>query len=261
MSTSYHLYIPKETDDDYVPIADFSSSAKKNKKKQVHVQAVGSFDYNDYSPDNLMGSPEYSAVQRYRIMMRRKKRRRQRRMIRATLVAIVIGAFLFWWYRGGSNGEAANQDSGLEGEGAMSAVEEDGGIERSDHAADDVDVSEADEEHFAVDHNGEHVVETEEVDVADAPTIDNKSHSDDTILDHEADSSSLASVFAREKIQLINTSHAPIVKLFIAAKAGISRIEPRTIPFSHFWNEDARNKAKTNPILAGIDELLESMMQ
>lgn len=182
-------------------------------------------------------------------------------MIRAVLATLVIGAILFWWYRGGSNGEAANEENGPEGEVAMPAVEEDGGAELSDHAADDVGAEEAKDELSTDDLYRENTAEAEGSGGVDASPVDNTSHPDDTILDNEADSSSLASAFAREKIQLINTSHAPIVKFFNAAKAGISRIEPRAIPFSHFWDESVRNTAKSNPILAGIDELLESMMQ
>ena len=262
ISSSYNLYISSETDDDYVPIADYSSSAKKNKKKQG--QTVGSFDYNDYSPDNMMASPE-SAVQRYRIMMRRKKRRRQRRMIRAGLVALVIGAVLFWWYRGGTGNamvEDENYDSALENdEDARPADEDEVGVEPPIYLVDN-EIEAAGER--PIDdierENTEEVIENDDGDSAEEEdSIDGVSK--DSTMESEADPDSLASAFAREKIKLINADQAPIVKLFQGAKAVVSNTDPRTIPFSHFWNKEVRQRAKSQPVLSGIDELLDSMMQ
>ena len=244
-----------------MPISDWTDSAKKKKKAPA---AVGSFDYNDYSPDTMMTSPEGSAVQRYRIMMRRKKRRRQRRMIRAGLVALFIAAILFWWYRGGSGEEFANDGeddvNGLEEEDvSRSVVEEDDGLDSPIHRHDDAAI---DAERLSNDMDEEE--DTEEADAAGALSINDTlppQDKEDEQEDDEDDSSSLASAFAREKIQLVNADQAPIVKLFKAAKTGVSRVEPRAIPFSHFWNKEVRHAAKSKPILAGIDELLDSMMQ
>ena len=74
-------------------------------------------------------------------------------------------------------------------------------------------------------------------------------------------SDDVAADFAREKIHLINAQQAPIVKVFKATTAMISNIDQRTIPFAHFWSEEVRAAAKSRPILAGIDELLDNMMQ
>lgn len=251
-----------ETDDDYVPIADYSASAKKKKKE---VASVGSFDYNDYSPDNMMGSPDGSAVQRYRIKMRRKRRRRQRRMIRVGLVVLITAAVLFWWHRGGSGKDSANggEDdvNAFEEDVSRSLVEEDGGLDPT-HLVDDAAI---DVERLSNDMvGGEETEEVIEPEVVDAPSVGDSSSSEDVVKgdeEDEEDSSSLVSAFAREKIQLVNTDRAPIVKFFKAAKAGISSVEPRAIPFSHFWNKDVRDTAKSKPILAEIEELLDSMFQ
>lgn len=243
-----------------MPIADFTiASAKKSEK------IVGSFEYNDYSPDIMMASPEGSAVQRYRIMMRRKKRRRQRRMIRAGLVALVVAAIFFWWYRVGSGEESANGEddvNSLEEDVARSLVEEVDAVESSIHLIDEA-VEDAEQPSTDIDE-GEEMEEVIEADVVDAPSIDGTSPAEDVLNGDEKDeedSFSLASAFAREKIQLVNTNQAPIVKLFKAAKAGISSVEPRAVPFSYFWNKEVWDTAKSKPVLSGIDELLDSMLQ
>ena len=213
-------------DDDYVPIADFSTSSAKKKK------AVGSFDYNDYSPDNLMTSPDGSAVQRYRIMRRRQKRRRQRRMIRAGLVALVIAVILFWWHR--SFGESDANDS-------------EGKVEAANHSVNDLGMEEAEQP------SNDDDTKEEEADATDEYVVTEEEQSDGA--------SSLASAFAREKIRLVNADQAPIVKLFQGAKTAVSNINPRAIPFWHFWNKQVRDNAQSQPVLSGIDELLDCMMQ
>ena len=215
-------------DDDYVPIVDFSTSSAKKKK------AVGSFDYNDYSPDNLMTSPDGSAVQRYRIMRRRQKRRRQRRMIRAGLFALTISVILFWWHRSGES-DANNSE---------------GQVEAVNHViVNDLAMEEAEQPSTGNDDD----VEEEETGATDEYGVTEEEQSDGA--------SSLASAFAREKIQLINADQAPIVKFFQGAKAAVSNIDPRAIPFSHFWNKEVRDNAQSQPVLSGIDELLDVMMQ
>ena len=217
-------------DDDYVPIADFSTSSAKKKK------AVGSFDYNDYSPDNLMTSPDGSAVQRYRIMRRRQTRRRQRRMIRTGLVALVIAAILFCWHRSGSGGESDANDS----EGQVEAV--------NHIIVDDLGMEEAEQQ-----TSNDDDVEKEGTGATDEYVVTEEEQSDGA--------SSLASAFAREKIRLVNADQAPIVKLFQGTKTAVSNINPRAIPFSHFWNKQVRDNAQSQPVLSGIDELLDCMMQ
>ena len=196
-------------------------------------------------------------------------------------MALVVAAILLWWYRGSSGAELANDGeddaSGLKEDVTRSVVEEDGGIDPPIHLNErlsndmvgglDSPIHLHDDAAFDVERLSNDMDEEEDMedaDVAGAPSIDDTSPPQDVVKDDENDeddSSSLASAFAREKIQLVNADKAPIVKLFKAAKNGVSRVEPRAIPFSHFWNEDVRNKAKSEPILAGIDELLDSMLQ
>ena len=184
-------------------------------------------------------------------------------------MVLVVAAILVWWYRGGSGEESVNAEDGvksldnsLEEDHSRSLVEEDDGVQPPIHLDDDAAI---DVERLSNDIvEGEDMEEGIEADVADAPSIDDTLPSEDVVMvddKGEEESSSLASAFAREKIQLVNTDRAPIVKLFKAAKTSISSVEPRAIPFSHFWNEDVRNKAKSEPILAGINELLDSMLQ
>ena len=151
-------------------------------------------------------------------------------MIRAGLVALVISALLFWWYR--SAEETAEKDDGL---GTLS------------HSVDNLEMEDAEEPSNYDDSEGEETDATNEYGVAE------EEQSDGT--------SSLASAFAQEQIRLINADQAPIVKLFQGAKAAVSNIDPRTIPFSHFCNKEVRDSAQSQPVLSGIEELLESMMQ
>ena len=184
-------------------------------------------------------------------------------MIRAGLVALVIGAVLFWWYRGGTGNamvDDENDDSALENdEDARPADEDEVGVEPPVYRVDN-EIEAADERPIDVieRENTEEVIENDDGDSAEEEdSIDGVSK--DSTMESEADS--LASAFAREKIQLINADQAPIVKLFHGVKAVVSNTDPRTIPFSHLWNKEVRQGAKSQPVLSGIDELLDSMMQ
>ena len=154
-------------------------------------------------------------------------------MFRAGLFALVIAAILFWWHR---SGESDANDS-------------DGQVEAVNHIVNDLAMEEAEQPSTGNDDD----VEEEETDATDEYDVTEEEQSDGA--------SSLASAFAREKIRLVNTEQAPIVKLFQGAKAAVSNIDPRAIPFSHFWNKQIRDNAQSQPVLSGIDELLDCMMQ
>ena len=214
-----------ESDDDYVPIADYSTSAKKQ-AKGCAVPSVGSFAYCDYAPDTGMASPG-SAVDRYRAAQRRKRRRMQRRLIRVGMVILAAG--LFWWYQNDRGEASSNPNSSQDMVGAV--------------AEDNLSVGDV-----AVEDS----TETEEV-----------SHSSDVdnVADAVAAEPLFVSTFKREKIQLLNADKAPIVKLFNAAKTTLTSIQQRRVPFSHFWNKEVRTTAKAQPVLSGLDDLLDAMMQ
>ena len=155
-------------------------------------------------------------------------------MIRAGLFALTISVILFWWHRSGES-DANNSE---------------GQVEAVNHViVNDLAMEEAEQPSTGNDDD----VEKEGTGATDEYVLTEEEQSDGA--------SSLASAFAREKIRLVNADQAPIVKLFQGTKTAVSNINPRAIPFSHFWNKQVRDNAQSQPVLSGIDELLDCMMQ
>ena len=146
------------------------------------------------------------------------------------IVLVILAAGLVWWCQNDRGEASSNPNSSQD---MVGAVAEDS-LSFGDVAVED---------------------STETEDVSHSSDVDN-------VADAVAAEPLFVSTFKREKIQLLNADKAPIVKLFNAAKTTLTSIEQRrAVPFSHFWNKEVRTTAKAQPVLSGLDDLLDAMMQ